>query len=132
MPNQRLNLNNIPSARRLRSTETPAEAVLWEALRGRRLNGIKFRRQHPIGPFVADFCATEWRLIVELDGEVHAGQGERDREREELLWQAGYAIVRFSNQQVIYDLPRVLGVISDTYENLPSCPPRYMSRREGW
>ena len=132
MGNKRANLNNIPGARVLRLRETPAEDVLWEALRGRKLNGIKFRRQHPIRPFVADFCCAERRLVVELDGEVHETQREHDAEREALLHQAGYSVMRFTNEQVLYDLPTVLDAIDQASQQLPHRTPGYVSRREGW
>jgi very-short-patch-repair endonuclease len=132
MGTQRSNLNNIPGARVLRTTSTHAEALLWEALRGRKLGGIKFRRQHPIGPFVADFCCAERRLVVELDGEVHATQRERDVERDALLHQAGYTVIRFTNEQVLHDLQAVLGAIDQVSWQLPPRPEGYVSRREGW
>src|SRR3954463_13277355 len=92
--------HNVPSARLLRARETWAEDLLWESLRGRRLDGLKFRRQHPIGPFVVDFCCTERRLAIELDGGVHADQREHDAEREAILITAGYTVFRFPNEQV--------------------------------
>ncbi|MHB0858108.1 MAG: endonuclease domain-containing protein [Anaerolineae bacterium] len=64
------------SAEVLRKQSTPAEALLWQNLRGRRLAGAKFRRQHPIGPYVADFYCAEQHLVVELDGPVHLVQAE--------------------------------------------------------
>jgi very-short-patch-repair endonuclease len=132
MGGQRRNLNNIPGARELRTGETHAEAMLWAALRGRKLNGIKFRRQHPIGPFVADFCRAERRLIIELDGEVHVTQQERDAEREALLFQAGYSVIRFANDQVLHDLQVVLDSIECASQQLPPRPEGFVSRREGW
>ena len=93
------------------SRQTPVELSLWDALRNRRLAGLKFRRQHPIGPFVADFCCPDRRLIVELDGAVHATKREHDAEREALLTAAGYRILRFTNEAVRDDLPAVLEII---------------------
>jgi very-short-patch-repair endonuclease len=81
--------HNVPAARELRARETSVEDVLWEELRGRRLDGMKFRRQHPIGAFVADFCCTECRLVIELDGGIHAEQREHDAEREAILASSG-------------------------------------------
>src|SRR5688572_28738934 len=77
--------HNVPAARDLRARETWAEDLLWTALRGRRLDGMKFRRQHPIGPFVLDFCCVERRLAIEVDGEVHATRREHDAERQALI-----------------------------------------------
>jgi very-short-patch-repair endonuclease len=66
--------DNVPAARDLRIRQTAAEVMLWEALRNRRLDGVKFRRQHPVGPFVIDFCCPERRLAIEVDGGIHAAQ----------------------------------------------------------
>jgi very-short-patch-repair endonuclease len=85
--------------------------MLWLAIRDRKLDGLKFRRQHPIGPFVVDFCCAERRLVVELDGAVHATQREHDAAREALLAAAGYHVVRFQNDEVRNDLPSVLTAI---------------------
>ena len=69
-------------ARELRRKATPAEAILWEALRAGRLDGLKFRRQHAIGRFILDFYCATHRLCVEVDGEVHEKQRERDMARD--------------------------------------------------
>jgi very-short-patch-repair endonuclease len=103
--------HNVPAARDLRARETPVEDLLWEELRGRRLDGMKFRRQHPIGLFVVDFCCAECRLVVELDGGVHAQQRDRDAEREAILTTAGYRVIRFPNQLIRENLPEVLEAI---------------------
>jgi very-short-patch-repair endonuclease len=132
MASQRSNLNNITGARVLRAQATHAEVVPWEALRRRKLSGIKFRRQQPIGPFVADFCCTERRPIVEFDGEIHASQLDRDTERSILPQRAGYALLRFSNEEVLQDLAAVLPTIENTARQKPVRAPGYVARREGW
>jgi very-short-patch-repair endonuclease len=91
----------VPSARDLRMRETVAEKHLWSILRNRSVHGLKFRRQHPIGPFVADFCCTEYRLIVELDGKIHEETVEQDEERTRLLAASGYHVIRFRNDEVL-------------------------------
>ena len=103
---------NYLLARDLRRRQTPAEKTLWKILRDRRLRKLKFRRQFPIGPFVADFCCWEIRLVVELDGEIHAEaqQAARDRERDAYIRGLGFMILRFSNDRVFGD---VLGVIAE-------------------
>jgi len=116
--------HNVPTARDLRERQTDAEVRLWVALRERRLAGLKFRRQHPIGPFVVDFCCPERHLIVELDGGVHDSQGEQDAERERLLVAAGYRVIRFSNEQVRTELPAVLDAIRVTAEHQSIYPSR--------
>ena len=68
-------------ARQLRNEQTDAEAKLWARLRARQISDVKFRRQHPIGPYVADFCCVEHRLIIEIDGGQHAEQMQSDQRR---------------------------------------------------
>lgn len=100
--------DNTAAARDLRKRMTPAETVLWEALRERRLDGIKFRRQHPVGAYVLDFCCSALRLGVELDGAVHEGRIEEDADRAAVLAEHGYALLRFPNEAVLHDLSSVL------------------------
>src|SRR5713226_3033199 len=99
------------AARAMRHDPTPAEGLLWQALRNRQLAGLKFRRQFPLGPFILDFCCPEHRLGVELDGGVHAEQQEYDQDRTAHLNQFGYQILRFPNEEVLSDLRAVLGCI---------------------
>jgi len=96
------------SARLLRKHLTPAEQALWSRLRDRQLAGIKFRRQHPLGPFVADFYCAESRLVVELDGGVHDQMQERDANRTVEFEQRGYRVIRFSNARVLHEIEQVL------------------------
>jgi very-short-patch-repair endonuclease len=86
-------------ARRLRSDQTDAEQRLWLRLRDRRLCGAKFRRQVPIGPYIADFLCHDAKLIVELDGGQHA-ENETDLVRTAHLEAAGYRVLRFWNGDV--------------------------------
>ena len=72
-------------ARRLRRESTPAEVYLWRLLRNRQLAGHKFRRQQPIGPFIADFCCLSARLIIEVDGGQHTAQTMEDQRRTQWL-----------------------------------------------
>jgi very-short-patch-repair endonuclease len=123
--------HNVPSARLLRARETWAEDLLWEALRGRRLDGLKFRRQHPIGPFVVDFCCTDCRLAIELDGGVHVDQREHDAQREAILVAAGYTVLRFPNEQMRDNLPDVLAAIRAAVRERPLWHPPLPGRRSG-
>ena len=95
------------AARRFRQSPTASERLLWQELRGQKL-GVKFRRQHPIGPLVADFCCPALRLIVEVDGPVHEGQGARDATRQRLLEERGYTVLRLSAAEVETHLPAAL------------------------
>jgi very-short-patch-repair endonuclease len=100
-------------ARILRRDLTDAERKLWNELRNRKLLGVKFRRQFPVGPYVADFCAIECALIIELDGGHHGEMLESDRIRTEFLKSLEYRVVRFWNNEVTDDLDGVLERIGE-------------------
>jgi very-short-patch-repair endonuclease len=95
-------------ARRLRREQTDAESKLWARLRARQLCGAKFRRQHPIGPFIADFCCVECGLVVELDGGQHAERIKVDESRTFFIGQLGYRVLRFWDNEVMKDIEAVL------------------------
>ena len=88
------------NARRLRSDMTDAERRLWALLRGRRLQSYKFRRQHPVGPFIADFVCVADRLIIEADGGQHA-DNPSDRRRTAWLARNGWRVLRFWNNEIL-------------------------------
>jgi very-short-patch-repair endonuclease len=98
----------VTAARQLRQNLTPAEQTLWQALKNRQLNGLRFRCQHPLGSFIVDFYCPQCRLIVEVDGSIHSQQVEYDLARTKHLNQFGYQVVRFSNQDVMTNLNSVL------------------------
>ena len=95
-------------ARQLRRPMTPAESKLWQRLRRRQLNGHYFRRQHPIGSFIADFYCAKARLVVEVDGDIHAMREEYDSVRTEWLEERDYRVIRFTNDEVFHQLNAVL------------------------
>src|SRR5207248_10527107 len=101
-------------ARDLRNTQTPAEVLLWQMLRSRRLLGFKFRRQHQLGDYIADFYCYEAQLVIECNGSVHeANQSwNHDRERDAWMAQQGVRILRFTNEQILTNTERVLEEIS--------------------
>jgi very-short-patch-repair endonuclease len=90
-------------ARSLRKHGTPAERRLWSALRDRRLLGLRFRRQHPVGPYYADFACCELKIIVEADGAHHheARQKSYDQRRTRYLEAQGYVVIRFNNASIM-------------------------------
>lgn len=102
----------------LRKEPTPAESKLWAYLRSRRLNGVKFRRQHAIGNYIVDFCAPRKKLIIELDGSQHLDQQEYDAQRTVFLESKGYRILRFWNNDVMNDTQTVLTVILEALVEL--------------
>lgn len=97
-------------ARQLRRDATDAEMLLWRHLRGRQLAGCKFRRQHPLPPYVVDFYCEELKLGIELDGDQHyADEGAKhDQYRAECLLGSGIRLLRFGNREVLLELPSVL------------------------
>jgi len=107
---------SIELARQFRKAPTPTEALLWGHLRDVRLEGLKFRRQHPLGGCIADFYCAEGALVVEVDGAVHEEreQREQDRVRDEELRSRGLTILRFTNTEVQTDLAAVLSQIVAT------------------
>ena len=101
----------IARARGLRQTATNAERMMWCLLRNRSLRKYKFRRQHPLGPYVADFYCAECRLVVELDGVKHAESEEYDATRTEWMERYGIRVIRFPNKRLNDELPMVLAEI---------------------
>ncbi|BBL70539.1 endonuclease domain-containing protein [Methylogaea oryzae] len=109
-------------ARTLRQQQTDVEELLWYRLRNRRMNGCKFRRQEPIGPYVADFLCMQPKLIIELDGGQHGEQLEKDQHRTQYLETLGYRVLRFWNHEVLTNLEAVLEVIHLATANHPPHP----------
>ncbi len=98
----------VYAAKALRKASTPAEEVLWQRLRRDQLDGFRFRRQHPIATYIADFACAERKLVVELDGGIHDDQANDDARRTEFLESVGWRVIRFSNEAVFSDLDAVL------------------------
>jgi len=108
---KRSNPKTKHQAIKLRKESTPAEIKLWTYLRGNKLNGVNFRRQHAIGNYAPDFCSPKAKLIIELDGGQHVEQEEYDRERTKYLESQGYHVIRFWNNQVMNDIDGVIHAI---------------------
>ena len=113
--------------RELRRFQTDAERRLWQQLRSRRLLGHRFRRQHRIGPFYADFACPETWLVVELDGSQHLEAAADDAARTAYLQRRGYRVLRFWNDEVLQRMPDVLAAIAEASSAAPS--PRKAGRR---
>src|SRR5262245_60344976 len=110
MPHQAVPSTKRCFARRLRRDMTEAEERLWQELRDRRLDGIKFRRQVPVGRFVADFLCADALLIVEIDGSQHA-DSDYDRGRDAELKSRGFRVLRFWNDDVLREMNSVCDTI---------------------
>ena len=100
-------------ARQLRRDETEAEKKLWARLRAGRLHGVKFRRQFPIGPFFADFCAAKESLVIELDGSQHMDMTDSDDRRTKHLESLGYRVLRFWDHEALASADDVIERIND-------------------
>jgi adenine-specific DNA-methyltransferase len=114
---------SLPRARGLRKHATDAERALWQRLRNRQLGGRKFRRQHPIGPYIVDFACIETHLIVELDGGQHLDHAAADAQRTAYLNSEGYRVLRYWNDEVLLRIDDVLGDVLRELEEHPHPDP---------
>ncbi len=114
------NQQTLQNAKALRQNQTNAEGLLWHYLRNKQLDGHKFRRQQPIGPYIVDFACLPRKLIVELDGGQHAKQEAYDEKRDTFLQDKGYRILRFWNNEVFENC---FGVLESIYAALHHHPP---------
>jgi very-short-patch-repair endonuclease len=109
----------------LRKRSTDAESLLWKHLRAKRLKGLKFRKQEPIGKYIADFVCYEKQIIIEVDGGQHSIDKDRDNERDIWFKGEGFKVLRFWNNEVLTDTEAVLTAImmSCLESPSPSSPP---------
>ncbi len=113
----------VERAREFRVLPTVSEKMLWDALRDRKLHGVKFRRQVVIGRFVVDLCAPAYRLIVEIDGGIHMKQREHDAERQRILEAMDYRVLRIPAHDVETKHSAVHSAIIESLFSLPSPSP---------
>lgn len=108
---------NLERKRRLRSEMTRPERLVWSRIRAKQFEALKFRRQHGIGPYIVDFYCPERGVVIEIDGDVHAGESEaaRDQRRESYLRSLGLQVIRYMNDDV---LNRLDAVLEDLWEKL--------------
>ncbi|GAB1538177.1 endonuclease domain-containing protein [Scytonema sp. NUACC21] len=109
---QKVNSAKLQRAKELRREMTPEEKILWQHLRGNRMNGFHFRRQQIIDGFITDFYCHAAALVVEVDGEIHEQQVEYDTERDKILSARGLRLLRIKNEEVRQNLDNVLALIS--------------------
>ena len=115
----------------MRSEMPQPERELWIALRAKRFAGVKFSRQVVIGPYIVDFVARSSHLIIEVDGDSHAGDGAHDARRSAWLEQQGYRVIRFNNSDVIGNLESVLGMIGGGHGAYIGGIHRFAARLDG-
>jgi very-short-patch-repair endonuclease len=104
----------IEAARLLRETMTISEEKLWERLTKKQILGLRFRRQHPIDIFIADFYCHKAKLVIEIDGEIHNSQKDYDIGRSAEMEKFDIKVIRFPNEDVEYNIEKVLGIIQRT------------------
>jgi very-short-patch-repair endonuclease len=117
----------IQNARALRKNSTPWERKVWSLLKSSKFYGFKFRRQFPIGNYIADLCCVKAKLIIELDGGQHSNSKAYDEKRDEFLEKQGYRILRIWNNEVDGNLE---GVGQKIFEMLVNPHPQPFSQRE--
>ncbi len=124
---KRTNPITTARARVLRSGMTDAEQILWQALRYKQLNGYRFRRQFPIGKYIADFACVEQKIVIELDSGQHHDQIAYDEHRTNALRQNGWQVLRFWNNDVLGNIDGVLVTIVEQLKIYPhpSPPPAW-------
>ena len=110
-------------ARELRKQQTPAEKIMWTLLRGRNVGGYRFLRQKPLLFYIVDFYCAELKLIIEVDGSIHQEQEEADKIRTNRLEDMGMTVIRYTNDQVMYNLPFVLDDLKKRIASIASSPP---------
>ena len=112
IPGQRVTKVKLQRAKELRHDMTTAEKILWNELRANKL-GVHFRRQQVIAGFIVDFYCHRAALVIEVDGDVHDLQKQEDARREKVLLEMGLKVVRFKNDEVMRELPMVVGKIKE-------------------
>ncbi|MFC3108439.1 endonuclease domain-containing protein [Undibacterium arcticum] len=115
---RRIQEQTTANARSLRSDMTDVERMLWRALRGKQLEHSRFRRQHPIGPYIADFACLDKKLVIELDGGQHQDRIAYDARRTAFLQLQGWQVVRFWNNDVLNNLDGVLATVVDALNGI--------------
>ena len=117
-------------ARELRRDPSRAEKLCWELIRAHRMEDIKFRRQHPIGPYFADFVCASKGLVIEIDGDQHVDRVEADAQRTALMESQGWRVVRFSAREVVQN-PEGIWTAINCLINESASPPLLTSPPSG-
>jgi len=113
----------VGKAKILRDNMTNAEKLLWEELKGKKICGLRFRRQHPIDIFIADFYCHEVRLVIEIDGEIHSERVDYDNGRSAEMGKFNITVIRFQNAEVEKNIEKVLTEIKRTVNQILQSPP---------
>ncbi|MBI3570200.1 MAG: endonuclease domain-containing protein [Gammaproteobacteria bacterium] len=111
---------NTRRARTLRNSLTDTERCLWSRLKRQQINGYKFRRQFPLGPYIVDFVSLEARLVIEVDGGQHAKQTKKDELRDKWLVSQDFRVLRFWNNDVLRETDAVIETIVQALRSTPT------------
>ncbi len=127
-----MNKSDVTDNRKeLRNHSTSAEATLWKLLRGKQIAGLKFRRQHSVGPYILDFYCPQIKLAIELDGEVHNRQQDYDEQRSYFLNKVeGIEVLRFENRTVFENSEQIIREIEEKFSSYHLPPLGYSSSQE--
>ena len=112
IPGQKVTKEKLERAKELRREMTPAEKLLWQEVRAKKL-GVRFRRQQVIAGFIVDFYCHKAGLVVEVDGDIHDLQQDEDARREKVLHELGMRVIRFGNDEFVKDLSTVVGKVRE-------------------
>jgi very-short-patch-repair endonuclease len=112
------NRNKIRISKEFRKNPTEAEKQLWKRLRAHRLDGLHFRRQVVLGPYIVDFFCYTAHLVIEADGNIHLNQIDMDLERDRFLNSLGLRVIHISNEEILYDEENVINVIRQACKKL--------------
>ena len=115
---QKVTPEKVKLAKELRQNMTPAEKILWQHLRAKRFQGLKFRRQQIIEGFIVDFYCHSLGLVIEVDGKIHEQQKDYDAAREKIIAAKELVVLRFSNQQITENIELVLKTIAKKIEDI--------------
>ena len=121
----------MKTAKTLRKRSTDVEILLWRCLRDRQMEGLKFRRQQPIGRYIVDFVCFEKKIIIEVDGGQHAVETKKDTERDEWFRSQGFKVLRFWNNEVLANTQGVLEVVRINCLSHPHPPLNPLPSRDG-
>jgi leucyl-tRNA synthetase len=109
----------LEHAKTMRNSPTKAENILWLELKSKALEGFKFRQQHLIDDYIVDFVCLSKNLVIEVDGNIHDTKQEADAERTKILNEQGFDVIRFTNDEVLNDIEKVLAIIKETLHSTP-------------
>jgi len=123
--------NHLDIKRRLRSTMTGTETLLWSKLRARQFHGLKFRRQHGIGPYIVDFYCPEQSLVIEIDGDSHADADQilKDQLRDKYFQSLGLHVIRYCNDDIVKNLDGALEDLAGKISSGSTSPAPSLRRR---